>query len=243
MTQFLGVFRYIILRSLNNLYLILVFLLGIVFLIIYMVAAQGIDFQNAYPSFNAFNFLVLLVLGAGIIGGEIASGHIELIFTKPIKRGLFFFYKYLGTLTVSFLLILLFAFFSVLTSIFLNILFGYSLPDFSPLFKLILYLTLNQITTLSLLFFISSWTSGTLNSFLLLGGVLGYPLLSYFLISKYPSLNELLPIIKDILNPFKIELFLAKNFSIFGMLFHCFLYPISLLAIAILIINKKELSK
>ncbi len=243
MIQFLGVLRYIILKSLYNIYLLFVFLGSSVILVIYITIAKEIDFKNVYPYYNAFNFLILLILGAGIIGGEIYHGHIELIFTKPIKRGLFFLYKYLSTLVVSFLTFFIFIVLSLFVSIFFYIFFQFPVYHLLDLLKLLFYMIINQITALSLLFFISSWTSGSLDSFLLLGGVIFYPMLSNFLASGYPSLKNFLFTIKDLLNPFKIEPILAHGFSVFSVLFHWFIYPISLIVLDILNTNKKELSR
>lgn len=243
MTKFSGILRFTILRTLNNLYILGLFLGSLVTLIIYIISAGGINFQNAYFSFNALNFFLILILGAGIIGGETSHRHIELIFTKPIKRGEYFLYKYISTLIVSASLIFLFLTFSILISILLHFFLEFPLPKFSPSFKLLFYLFLNQITILSLLFFISSWTSGSLDSFLLLGGVFFYPWINYFLTARFSTINKFLQTIKDILNPFKIEIFLFQDFSFSKLLFHFFIYPIFLLFVAILIVNKKEIHK
>lgn len=243
MSQFLGILRYTILKTLNNYYLWFLLSVSLVIMTIYLKSAEGINFSNAYPFYNAFNFLLILIIGAGIISGEISRSHIELIFTKPVKRSIYLLYKYISTIIVAFFMVSVFLVFSALIPILFHFFFNFSLPHFTTLLKLLLYLALNQITTFSLLFFISSWTLSTLDSFLLLGGVFFYPLINYFLTARFPSINNLLQTLRDILNPFKIEIFLSYGFSFPRLLFHFFIYSIFLLFVAILIVNKKEVSK
>lgn len=243
MNRFSGILRYTVLKTLDNLYIWGIFLGSLVVLIIYIIIAKEIDFKNAYFAFNAFNFFFILVSGAGIIGGEISHGHIELIFTKPIKRGEFFLYKFLSTLLVSTMLISLLLTSSVFIATLFHFFLKFPLPDFFSSLKLLLYLILNQITTLSLLFFISSWASSPLDSFLLFGGIFFYPMINSFFMARFPSINNLLQTIRDILNPFKIEIFLSHGFSFPALLFHFFIYPLFLLLTAILIVNRKEISK
>lgn len=244
MRVFWGIFKYTLLKFLNSPALLLVFLIGLIVLTITSIYTGDMNFVDAYPYYQMFNFFLALVLGAGIIGGEFSHGHIELIFTKPIKREIFFLYKYFSAFLCSFFLILISIMLSLLLFIFLKLFIIQDLSFSFPAFlKTFLYMFLNQITLLSLLFFLSSLTSGSQNSLFLLFGTFFFSFFTRFISVRFPSLAKQITLLSDLLSPFKVDVLRGHDFSFFSFLFHWIIYPLSLLLMGILIVNKKEITK
>lgn len=235
MTEFKGIFKYVVLKNLQNIYFLSVILIGIIILIIITFNAKALDYNGAYRYLNLYGFFIALSIGKGVISEELSNKHAELIFTKPIKRETYFLFIYIGCLILSFIAITGFMLISAIISIYYS---SFSLISF---LKVLSYICLNQITIFALLFFISSWAPGSSNSVLLFFLVFSYPIFRLFIFSKNPHLENTINLLKDIITPFKIDPFINRKFSASLLIYHWFFYPISLLYGTLKIVKNKEI--
>lgn len=235
MEKIKGVCKYIILKSLHNVYFLFVIVVAFIVLIIMSFSSRSIDFNGTYLYFNLYGFMVSLSLGKGIIANELSSKHAELIFTKPIRREAFISYMYIGCLGISFVAISFFMFISAIISVYFS---SFNLFSF---LKILFYICLNQITILALLFFLSSWMPGSLNSALLFLIVFSYPIFRIFIFPKHPYLGKIIDIIKEIITPFKVEPFMNQKVTVLKFIYHWLFYPISLLYGSLKIVKNKEI--
>ncbi len=235
MTTFKGTLKYVVLKNLNDIYFLSVNLIAIIILVIISFNAKSLNYDSAYQYFNLYGFFIALSIGKGVISEELSNRHAELIFTKPIKKEIYFLFIYIGCLIMSIITIAGFMLISAITSIYFS---SFSLVSF---LKVLSYICLNQITIFALLFFISSWAPGSSNSVLLFSLVISYPIIRLLLFSNDPHLENILNILKDIITPFKIDPFINREFSVLKLIYHWFVYPISLLYGTIKIIENKEI--
>ena len=214
--------RYFLAPFFNNIGYLAIYILGYSILILFLYANKPISsYQILYQQISYFNFILIFTISAGIVGNEFMNSHIELIFTKPIRKESFFIYKF-------FTLILLWFFLLIISLISGFVIIYHSIPNFSKLLSnCLIFIVIDGITAFCFLFFLSSWTKGSQN------------VIFYFLIFFAYHLKENAVEWKKYLLPFQ-SLFLIKKS---GLLFvtYLFFYDLILFSCALLIIKRKEM--
>jgi len=221
-----------------------VFMIFLSFIVTYL--HSGIDISTTVANFHSrfflLNLLLILILSAGIIGGDISQGYMDLILTKPISKSSLYLSKYIATLIFGAFLI----FIAVILIVGYSSLFiGKKIP-IEIIVKVLVLLIIDQIIILAVSIFISTWTPREMNVlififFIVLIMILPAPLKQIFSISEGTIrniLNLLIPLKSLQLN----KIYMNSNGISLKHYIHLIIYFLIFFLSGAVIFKKKEIA-